>query len=107
MKKLIALCSVFISVLAFTSCGNSDYSADRNGNVDQTTDIKHENITSYPATQTVTEKMNPGDYVNDVVDGVQNAGKDIIDGAGNAVKDVVDGADPNKNEHETHTDRNN
>ena len=107
MKKLIALCSAFITVFAFTSCGRDDtYNTDNNGNVSQNDSTVTENSLTQIVTQSVTRRTDAGDYVNDVVDGVQNAGEEIIDGAGDAVKDIVDGVNPKKDVNETHTETN-
>ena len=105
MKKLLAICSLFFTVcVTFTGCGDneSSYASGHDVMPETHTEI----ITDSPSTGRVTEKTTErrrhdddgrdnsvGDYVNDAVDGVEDAGEDIIDGAGDAVEDVVDGLD--------------
>ncbi len=85
MKKLLAICSIFVTICAsLTSCGNNNdghYTDNGNGAVieDGTTDKK-------------SDDKSVRDRVDDAADGVGDAGKDIIGGAGEAGKDIIDGA---------------
>lgn len=83
MKKLLAICSVFLSVCAtFTGCGANDNSG--------TSDREDSAI------------VDDGDYmdrdedptaerIDDEIDDVKDAGEDIIGGATDAIDDIMGG----------------
>ncbi len=96
MKKLLAICSVFFSVCAvFTGCGDNNNGSDVNNDSHVSSDEPHKNVV------TSTGKNNAGDYVNGVIDGVEDAGDDIINGAGDAAEDIIDGVSGNNSQTST------
>lgn len=89
MKKLLAICSAFFTICAFTSCGSN-----RDGSMDG--DTRNE---SYASNYDRSDRSDRDtgddvrDYVSGAVDGVGEAGKDIVTGAGEAGKDIIDGVE--------------
>lgn len=100
MKKLLAICSVFLSVCAtFTGCGANDNSG--------TSDREDSAI------------VDDGDYmdrdedptaerIDDEIDDVKDAGEDIIGGATDAIDDIMggDSHDRDRDERERHSEEN-
>ena len=98
MKKLLAICSVFLSVCAtFTGCGANDNSG--------TSDREDSAI------------VDDGDYmdrdedptaerIDDEIDDVKDAGEDIIGGATDAIDDIMGGdcRDSDRDERERHSE---
>ncbi len=98
MKKLLAICSVFLSVCAtFTGCGANDNSG--------TSDREDSAI------------IGDGDYmdrdedptaerIDDEIDDVKDAGEDIIGGATDAIDEIMggDSRDRDRNERERHSE---
>ncbi len=85
MKKLLAICSIFLTVCAtFTGCGSENNSdadhRDSSAVTDDRSDMDR-------------DENSMGDRVNDAVKGAGEAGDDIIEGATNAIGDVIDGLD--------------
>ena len=107
MKKLLAICSIFLTVCAtLTGCGdNSDghYTDDVNGTVitENTTDKEYKSTTDRKDDDSIRDRVDDaadgvGDAGKDIVDGAGDAGKELIDGAQNAADDVIDGLDGDK-----------
>ena len=86
MKKILAICSVFLTICAFTSCG-SESGSSMNG------DTRHESYASNYDSTGDRRDDNVGDYVSGAADEVGEAGKDIVTGAGEAGKDLIDGVE--------------
>lgn len=98
MKKLLAICSVFLSVCAtFTGCGANDNS--------DTSDREDSAI------------VDDGDYmdrdedptaerIDDEIDDVKDAGEDIIGGATDAIDDIMggDSHERDRDERERHSE---
>ena len=76
MKKVLAICSIFITVCtAFTSCGSDDKTYDSNS-----------------GTAAVTmDDDSVGERVSDAIHGAGKAGDDIIDGVTDAAGNIVSG----------------
>ena len=90
MKKLLAICSIFLSVCAtLTGCGSGDTPYDSNNDSVVSSDDKR-------GRDDDRKSDSVGDHVDDAIDGVGEAGKDIIDGATNAADDIIDGLDGEK-----------
>ena len=101
MKKLLAICSVFFSACAaLASCGDADRRTDADSGLQiPTTEEKYESRYERHENTTDRNKMkDAGDYADDIIDGVEDAGEDIIDGAGDAAKDIIDGVDGSKSD---------
>lgn len=102
MKKLLAICSVFLSICAtFTGCGEKDNSdrADRrdSGVMDDDGDYMQRD------TDPTAER------IDDEIDDVRDAGEDIIGGATDAVDDILGGdnhdhRDDNEDDRERHSE---
>ena len=112
MKKHLAICSIlFAFCAAFTSCGSADHRSDvNNDNGIQIPTTEEDYESNYERTTTNGRHKDAGDYANDVIDGVEDAGEDIVDGAGDAAEDIIDGVSGNKsdkheNQHRTTTKR--
>lgn len=83
MKKLLAICSIFLTVCAtFTACGSEKNSDKSDREKSSVTDDRRDMDK---------DKDSAGDRVDDVIDGAGEAGDDIIEGATDAVGDVIDG----------------
>lgn len=114
MKKYLTVTSLLLAVCAsLSSCGadtdNNEYDDnhiyatephrnDHDDRRDTQTDANNmyddeliETTVVTNETAIVTDRT-ASDYVNDAVNGVENAGEEIIDGAGNAVGEIIDGA---------------
>lgn len=113
MKKLIATGAALVMVCAvFTGCGsdNNEYSGAVTGNV---TERATEKVTKDNDKNKVTDRIededttfeetgsnhSAGDYVSDVIDGVESAGEDLVEGVGDAAGDIVNGFDGNNNDN--------
>lgn len=78
MKKLLAICSIFLTVCAtFTGCGDGDPAY---GSNDRSSAVEE-------------DERDLKDHAKDAADGVGDAGKDIVEGVTDAVDDVLDGLD--------------
>ncbi len=83
MKKLLAICSIFLTVCAtFTACGSENNSGTSDRESSAVTDDRKD---------VDKDKDSAGDRIDDAIDGAGEAGDDIIEGATDAVDDVVDG----------------
>ncbi|MDE6539088.1 MAG: hypothetical protein K2K66_02765 [Ruminococcus sp.] len=118
MKKTLLTCSIFLTCMAFVSCGNNDNSYSSDGEMiitEYTTEKSRKNDKNddryydddyYETdengnvdtddTDGVGDETGSNntvkDHAHDAVDGVENAGESIVDGVGDAVGDVIDGA---------------
>lgn len=105
MKKFLALSAAMLTICAvFTGCGGSDKkesSAGDNTTVTDNTTEYRENDNNNNMTDTGSDNA-AGDYVSDVIDGVESAGEDIVDGVGDAAGDIADGI-TGREEHTSET----
>ena len=85
MKKLLAICSVFLSVCAtFTGCGANENS----GSSD------HEDSAIIGDGDYMDRDEDPtAERIDDEIDDVRDAGEDIIGGATDAIDDIMGGDD--------------
>lgn len=98
MKKLLAICSIFLTVCAtFTACGSKNDSSASDRERSTVTDDRKDMDK---------DRDSAGDRIDDVIDGAGKAGNDIIEGATDAVGDVVDGltGDDNHDDREKKTE---
>lgn len=97
MKKLLAICSIFLTVCAtFTACGSENNSDKSDREKSSVTDDRRDMDK---------DKDSAGDRVDDVIDGAGEAGDDIIEGATDAIDDVVDGITGDDDDDDDHDDR--
>ncbi|MBQ8297708.1 MAG: hypothetical protein IJX77_08005 [Ruminococcus sp.] len=106
MKKLLAVSAAMMMMcISFTSCGGRDKDSSseeiRDSSVSDTTDYRDsdkrdetnsDNNDRHNSVMDETGSNNAaGDYVSDVIDGVESAGEDIVHGVGDAAGDIADG----------------
>lgn len=112
MKKVIATCSALLLIcVGFTGCGSNDEetSSMAESSVPATeesrADERSEVYESNGSNNNNGDDNTAGDYVSDVIDGVESAGEDIVDGVGDAAGDIVDGVDGNNDDKSKNDNR--
>ncbi len=114
MKKHIAVGAALVFMCcAFTGCGSNKKAETDNSSMHTTehvteraTEARTEEATAHITELTTHENTvadtrptnSAGEYVGDVIDGVESAGEDIVRGAGDAVGDIADGIMGNNDE---------
>lgn len=110
MKKLLAAAAVMTVMCGvLTGCGNDKNSsvsdngapsgassaAEKTTAADKRDETSNESKTDKKDESSAADKTGStdasGNYVNDVIDGVESAGKDIVNGVGDAAGDIADG----------------
>lgn len=112
MKKAIATCSALLLIcVGFTGCGSrdDDSSSMAESSVSATEESRRdessEKYESNGSNNSDRHDNTAGDYVSDVIDGVESAGEDIVDGVGDAAGDIADGLDGESRETTTANNR--
>ena len=97
MKKLLAICSVFLSVCAtLTGCGANDNSG--------RSDREESGIVGEDGHYMDRDEDPTAERIDDEIDDVRDAGDDIIEGATDAIDDIM-GGDSHDNRDEKRDER--